>query len=532
MSGSFSQLATHPAATQTSRPGACWRRKGRRGDQGLAANSLAAEDGPALASKAGRGLRRTLDLLRRDKPCFGMLAQVSSPIGSSVQRSHRQLKDVSTQPAMFPMLAIPPPGNIGRNNRDLEEENAQLRRHVAQAEESIAHYKSFLSSRAPTSLTANGDLTWTPAFAPILARAKDTSSQTEEVADDAPESQAALATARQRIVHLERQLVQQKLSATSAHLSVERPAPAPAPASNLPSNLRETQMQLQITSQQADLSRLSSRLRKMSEKSAVDQAAMQRHAQTAKRLFSALRVQLAKDRAHAASLLSQSKATTEGTIRLVTDKFLSALHSQSQKTAQLQSMIEAERLHSSFLSASLAAKSKTADEDNSDLTAQVQALRQRLADARLLAVAVLSSHEDELKAAEKQAHVRDLSRVAQLRELEVANDGLASDLKFARDLLQVLGFCCGSAESALADLSAETASKLSRSRARRTEAIEASIAQRRSELDQRSQAVLTLGGKQLAKAAAKAANIVKEKRDATTELAARLGVVLASDPHE
>lgn len=465
-----------------------------------------------------------------------MLAQVVSPSGSSasVQRSHRQLKDVSAQPAMFPLLAMPPPGNIGRNNRDLEEENTHLRRHVAQAEESIAHYKSFLSSRAPTSLTANGDLMWTPTFAPIAACTKDASSQTEDVADGgAPplsprEDRAALATARQRIVHLERQLVQQKLGSTPAQLPAERPAPSPAPATAQSTAGRETQkLQLQFTSQQAALSRLSSRLQKMNEKSAVDQAAMQRHAQSAKLFFSALRAQLAKDRANAVKLLAQSQATAEGAIRLLTDKLLSALDLQSQKSTMLQGLIEAERHRCSLLSTSLAEMNKAAKEENNDLASQVQALSQLLADARLLVVAILSSHEDELKAAEKQAHVRDLSRVAQLRELEVANDGLASDLTFVRETVQVLEFCCGSAEKALSEMVPETASKLSRSRARRVGVIEASIAQRRSELDQRSKAVLTLGGKQLAKAAAKAAASVKEKRDATAEMAARLGALLA-----
>jgi hypothetical protein len=286
-------------------------------------------------------------------------------------------------------------------------------------------------------------------------------------------------------------------------------------------------MQLQFTSQQADLSRLSSRLQKMNEKSAVDQAAMQRHAQSAKLFFSALRAQLAKDRANAVKLLAQSQATAEGAIRLLTDKLLSALDLQSQKSTRLQSLIEAERHRCSLLSTSLAEMDKAAKEENSGLASQVQALSQRLADARLLVVAILSSHEDELKAAEKQANIRDLSRVAQLRELEVANDGLASDLTFSRETVQVLGFCCGSAEKALSGMVPETASKLSRSRARRVGVIEASIAQRRSELDQRSKAVLTLGGKQLAKAAAKAAASVKEKRDATADMAARLGALLA-----
>jgi len=300
------------------------------------------------------------------------------------------------------------------------------------------------------------------------------------------------------------------------------------------SNLRETELQLLVTSQEAELARLSVRIRKLSEQSAIDQAATQRHAQSVKRLFSAMRAQLKRDRQDATFLLAQSRTATDGTLRLVTEKLLRTVQLESEKAARLEEQLSVERAANSALrqerekEKEKEAESRGRDEKEEDmLQKQVDALNQRLVDARLLVVSLLASHEEELKAAEKLAHVRDLARVARLRELEVNNDGLSSELKFARDHLQVLGFCCSSAESALSEFSPDMATKLSRSRAKRMDVIEANTSERRSELDQRSKEVLSIGGQQLVKAIAKSAAKAKEKRDATVELAAQLGAVLA-----
>lgn len=96
------------------------------------------------------------------------------------------------------------------------------------------------------------------------------------------------------------------------------------------------------------------------------------------------------------------------------------------------------------------------------------------------------SHSKQLKAAQKEAHVKDLGRIATLRELSIEKDSLINELKYTNDICNVLSFSLNTAEQALTETQPQVVAKLVEGRTKRLKAIEKQSNERKKDIDQRS----------------------------------------------
>lgn len=94
--------------------------------------------------------------------------------------------------------------------------------------------------------------------------------------------------------------------------------------------------------------------------------------------------------------------------------------------------------------------------------------------------------KSETAAVKHMGHCRDLVRVASIRELKLDKDKAVSELKYARDVQNVLAFCLETAEKSLNEVQPEVVARLHESRIRRTKLLEKEVMERRKDLDQRS----------------------------------------------
>jgi len=95
-------------------------------------------------------------------------------------------------------------------------------------------------------------------------------------------------------------------------------------------------------------------------------------------------------------------------------------------------------------------------------------------------------HNDEMQTAKHLAHVKDLGRVAAIRELGIEKDKFISELKFNRDVQNILTFALKTCEQTLNEVQPHVVTKLMEGRNKRLKALEQSHKQQKKDLDQRS----------------------------------------------
>ena len=95
-------------------------------------------------------------------------------------------------------------------------------------------------------------------------------------------------------------------------------------------------------------------------------------------------------------------------------------------------------------------------------------------------------HFNEVAAVKHIAHVKDLGRVAAMRESTIEHDRVMSELKYAKDLNNVLSFSLQTAEEVLQESQPHVVTKLLESRTKRVKSLEKAATERRKEVDQRS----------------------------------------------
>ncbi len=95
-------------------------------------------------------------------------------------------------------------------------------------------------------------------------------------------------------------------------------------------------------------------------------------------------------------------------------------------------------------------------------------------------------HFNEVAAVKHIAHVKDLGRVAAMRESTIEHDRVMSELKYAKDLNNVLSFSLQTAEEVLQEAQPHVVTKLLESRTKRMKSLEKAASERRKEVDQRS----------------------------------------------
>ena len=84
------------------------------------------------------------------------------------------------------------------------------------------------------------------------------------------------------------------------------------------------------------------------------------------------------------------------------------------------------------------------------------------------------------------AHVKDLAKVAAMRESTIEYDRVMSELKYAKDVNNVLNFALQTAEEVLQESQPHVVTKLLESRTKRMKSLEKAAIERRKEVDQRS----------------------------------------------
>eukprot|EP00602_Paraphysomonas_sp_CaronLab_P012424 CAMPEP_0185040182 /NCGR_PEP_ID=MMETSP1103-20130426/37941_1 /TAXON_ID=36769 /ORGANISM="Paraphysomonas bandaiensis, Strain Caron Lab Isolate" /LENGTH=500 /DNA_ID=CAMNT_0027579375 /DNA_START=133 /DNA_END=1635 /DNA_ORIENTATION=+ len=113
-------------------------------------------------------------------------------------------------------------------------------------------------------------------------------------------------------------------------------------------------------------------------------------------------------------------------------------------------------------------------------------LSERVTSASRELHAMVQKFSSEINAVKHLSHCRDLVRVAGLRELGLERDRLANELRYARDLQNVIWFCLETAEQTLGDTHPHVVSKLTESRSKRVAALEREALERKKDLEQRS----------------------------------------------
>jgi hypothetical protein len=151
------------------------------------------------------------------------------------------------------------------------------------------------------------------------------------------------------------------------------------------------------------------------------------------------------------------------------------------------------------------------DANNEQLKAQLTAQTDLL---QLLRTA----HEEEVASVAYAAHVKDLTRLAEQRETQLALDRITAESQFCKEVHQIISFSCQAAENVLAETNAAIVTKLQEGRQRRMATVEKVVAASRRELDQRSRETVATGAHQLASFHAKAGKRVEKSRRKRSDL--------------
>ena len=99
---------------------------------------------------------------------------------------------------------------------------------------------------------------------------------------------------------------------------------------------------------------------------------------------------------------------------------------------------------------------------------------------------VQKRHNDDMQTAKHLAHVKDLGRVAAIREMSIEKDKLISELKLNKDIHSILTFALNTCEQTLNDVQPHVVTKLQEGRNKRLKALEHAHRQQKKDLDQRS----------------------------------------------
>ena len=128
-----------------------------------------------------------------------------------------------------------------------------------------------------------------------------------------------------------------------------------------------------------------------------------------------------------------------------------------------------------------------------------------------------TAYDTEIQSHKKIAHVKDLSRVKEIRELSLEIDKLNDELKHMKEVHNILTFSLATAEQSLNESQPHVVQKLQEGRGKRLKILERTQNERRRDLDQRSSQTITLTSEHLEGFAKKA-----EKRQLDAENARKL----------
>ena len=342
--------------------------------------------------------------------------------------------------------------------------------------------------------------------------------------------QSLVSELRQRVALLEREK-------TLLHARLSSPAPPPSSLISAPSSsLQVTELQLKVAAQAGEIRRLEARVQRLSEMNAVQQASSVRRQNSIRILFSKYRAAHKMDAQFVAEQLAGLRREAEGAIRSLTQKLLGELEvgaalrtriAELQQEVPLSSGSSATALTSTTTSSSHSSSSSSSS-SSWLLTAQAEAMQALEAKNKQLAAQLTvqmdllqlmrTAHEEEVASVAYAAHVKDLTRLAEQRETQLALDRISSEAQFSKEVHQIISFSCQAAENVLAETNAAIVTKLQEGRQRRMATVEKVVAASRRELDQRSRETVATGAQQLASFHAKASKRVEKSRRKRSDL--------------
>lgn len=395
---------------------------------------------------------------------------------------HRTLKESSAVASKF--HAQEPVSDVQQLRsriKGLEEENATL-------QECVNHYRLFLSGKPIHAVAAE---TSNSATAQLNRRETAVQTSSSETPSLLSELQDALNSARQKISTLERS--NHKLQDVKSSSS--------------------NQSESETSQLQAENARLQLKLRNQSNSSAIQQATHCRKLHNIRTLFSQYKASWNKEK----SVVTQSLASIELEMKLNCEVLRCAVRKLAARSAELE------------LEHAECPKKEAERGNENELAASCPSLQDRNGLIRAMVDTLILQHQDQLAASARAAHIKDLGRLAALREHQLLNERLSAELSFAKEVQQVLSFGCNTVENVLSDSQPGVVEKVSSGRKNRLLSIERAQTAARRELDQRSQQTVELGVRQLEKLENKAANKLALCRERSSSAALDLYGILSCD---
>ena len=126
--------------------------------------------------------------------------------------------------------------------------------------------------------------------------------------------------------------------------------------------------------------------------------------------------------------------------------------------------------------------------ESADVSATFNATIAAVADALC---ELQKAHYEEIDAVSKVYHVRDLQKIASMREVTLERDKLGKELGHCHEVISALNFSISTAEVSLSELQPHVVAKLAETRARRLKLLEKELRKQKKDIDQRSSDLCT-----------------------------------------
>merc|ERR1712196_677450 len=155
---------------------------------------------------------------------------------------------------------------------------------------------------------------------------------------------------------------------------------------------------------------------------------------------------------------------------------------------------------------------KSVKDDLKDMTVKHDQLLKIIKNIHEHLPSYVEAYDSEVQAHKKLAHVKDLSRVNEIREVSLERDKLYDEVKHMKEIHSILTFSLTTAEQSLNESQPHVVQKLQEGRGKRLKVLERAHKERRKDLDQRSSQTITITSEHLEGFSAKA-----EKRKTEAE---------------
>ncbi len=162
------------------------------------------------------------------------------------------------------------------------------------------------------------------------------------------------------------------------------------------------------------------------------------------------------------------------------------------------------------------------------LASKLQEMKMRVNQASEELQKFQSFHKAEMDALKHCAHVKDLGRIAQHREVCLERDKMSSDLKHAKEIVNIITCSLNTAEQSLSETQQSMVAKLIEGRTKRIKLIEKQTQERSKDIDQRSMETCVVSSQHLEGFQKKASDKLVKAAEDSAQFFKNLQATLAS----